>query len=81
MSNLYEICQNLLKYAYFVEHGMSNLLKVQFHIATPQNRTEIEYATSKHDLFCKGHICLLTYYLTPLSAPNGIGSVGGFVSK
>jgi hypothetical protein len=32
-------------------------------------------------LFCKGHICLLTCYLTPLNAPNGTGHAGGFVSK
>jgi hypothetical protein len=32
-------------------------------------------------LFCKGHICLLTCYLTSLIAPNGKGHVGGFILK
>jgi hypothetical protein len=81
MSKLHEICQKLLKICLLRWTWMSNLSKVQFHIATPQNKTEIEYATSKQDLFCKGHICLLTCYLTPLSAPNGTWPVGGFVLK
>jgi hypothetical protein len=33
------------------------------------------------ELFCKGHTCLFTCYLTPLSVRNGIGPAAYFVLK